>query len=284
MKSYQIQKILSNNIVQCQILGEAEECIVQGKGIGFGKKSGDLVDPEKIEKTYFMKDQKKIRQYSKLVETCDQRVVEAVEEIIRRMEERFGNVYDEYVHIALLDHLNFAVYRYHNHIEINNIFLDEYRLMYAKEYAFAKEMVAYFDKCLHIELPESEIGFITLHFHSALHKERISKTNFYMQIITVCIDCIERHLHEHLDSGSIERMRLITHLKFAFERANHSIVLENPILERLKVQYPNMYEIALDMANLVEEQFGIHLPEGELGYLVLHIQNIVMTLHKQREE
>lgn len=283
MREYVVKKVLSNNIVQCQKMGEEEDCIVQGKGIGFQRKRGDLLPIELIEKTYFKRDRKKIDQYLELVEKCDPMLVEAVEEIIRRMEQRFGNVYDEYVHIALLDHLNFSLYRYQNQIEINNIFLDEYRLIYADEYAFAKEMVSYIDECLQVALPESEIGFITLHFHSALHKESVSKSSLYMQIIASCISLIENRLHVSLDSGSVERMRLITHLKFALQRADQSIELSNPILESLKQQYPEIYAIASDLADMMETTFGIHLPEGELGYLVLHIQNIVMTLKPRKE-
>lgn len=279
MDQYIIQKVLSNNIVQCQKIGADEDCIVQGKGIGFQRKRGDLLPNELIEKIYFKQDHKKINQYLNLVEKCDPVLVEAVEEIIRRMEKRFGNVYDEYVHIALLDHLNFSLYRYQNNIEINNIFLEEYRLLYAQEYEFAKEMVAYIDACMHVELPESEIGFITLHFHSALHKESVSKSSLYMQIIAACLALIETRLGIALDVGSVERMRLVTHLKFALQRADQSIEVANPILESLKQQYPKIYEIAVDLAEMMETNYGIILPEGELGYLVLHIQNIVMTLN-----
>lgn len=283
MAEYIVQKVLSNNIVKCQKIGEDEDCIVQGKGIGFQRKRGDVLPQDMIEKIYFKRDEKKINQYLDLVEKCDEVLVDAVEEIIRRMEVRFGNVYDEYVHIALLDHLNFSLYRYRNHIEINNIFLDEYRLMYAEEYAFAKEMVVYINEQLHVQLPESETGFITLHFHSALHKESVSKSALYMQIIASCIALVEDHLQMQLDHGSIERMRLITHLKFALERADQKVELANPVLDSLKVQYPQTYEIALALSHMMQEQYGVCLPEGELGYLMLHIQNIVMTLKPKGE-
>lgn len=283
MSEYIVQKVLSNNIIKCQKVGEDEDCIVQGNGIGFQRKRGDLIPREMIEKIYFKRDEKKINQYLDLVEKCDSALVDAVEEIIRRMEVRFGNVYDEYVHIALLDHLNFSLYRYRNHIEINNIFLEEYRLMYAEEYAFAKEMVVYINECFQVHLPESETGFITLHFHSALHKESVSKSALYMQIIAACINLIETQLMMKLDSGSIERMRLITHLKFALERADKKVELTNPVLDSLRVQYPQTYEIALALAKMLKNEYAISLPEGELGYLMLHIQNIVMALKPKGE-
>ena len=49
----QIEKILNNNVVQA--LDNNVEYIVMGKGLGFQKKVGDLVDKEKIEKTLIVK-------------------------------------------------------------------------------------------------------------------------------------------------------------------------------------------------------------------------------------
>lgn len=284
MNEYIVQKVLGNNIVQCKKPGEKSDYMVQGKGIGFHRKCGDPIPSEQIEKVYFQKDTEKITQYLDLVERCEPLLVESVEEIIGRMEQRFGNSYDEYIHIALLDHLNFSLYRLRNQIEINNIFLDEYRVIYVDEYAFAAEMVSYINHRLHIELPESEIGLIALHFHSALHKENVSKSALYMQIIADSIAFIEDQLHEKLDRGSLERMRLVIHLKFALQRAEQKIELSNPVLDTLKDEYPEVYAIAVSLARMLREKFGLQLQEGELGYLVLHIQNIVLTLKTHGKE
>lgn len=278
MKRYIIQKVLNNNIVQCQIASQDEECMLLGKGIGFQKTRGDMVDPSLIEKAYFTKDQKNITRYLELVEMCDSSVVDVVEEVIQMMERHFGNVYDEYLHIALLDHLNFSIYRYKNHIDIKNIFLEEFSIMYEKEYSFAKEMLRYINECLDVHLPDSEIGFITLHIHSALHDENVSKSALYMQIIATCIEHIENALDVHLDACSIERMRLITHLKFALERADKKVEINNPILDTLKITYPKTYALALSLGDMMKDIYGVKLHEGEIGYLALHIQNIVLSL------
>lgn len=283
MREYIIRKILNNNIVQCYELGEDKECILLGKGIGFQKQVNDLVNLEKVEKEYYIRNEKNISRYQKLVEQCDDQLVLVIEEVIAMMEERFGNTYDEYLHIALLDHINFSIYRYKNNIEVKNIFLDEYSVMYASEYAFAKEVLAYINERLQITLPDSEIGFITLHVHSALHEEDVSKSALYMKVISHCIEMIESRLPFTLDSQSIEKTRLVTHLKFALERAGQNIVLENVVLDSLKDSYPNTYALANDIANEVQKEFDIHLPEGEVGYITLHLQNIIMTAENKKK-
>ncbi|WP_233573324.1 CAT RNA binding domain-containing protein [Leptotrichia sp. OH3620_COT-345] len=47
-----INKILNNNVVLSKKNGK--EIIMTGKGIAFGKKAGDTVDKNKIEKTFIL--------------------------------------------------------------------------------------------------------------------------------------------------------------------------------------------------------------------------------------
>jgi transcriptional antiterminator len=280
MSNYQVKKILNNNIVLCFDIQNEQECITVGKGIGFQKNSGDFIDESIIEKVYFRKDNKKINQYLDLLSRCDEQLIVTVEELINIMEQRFGNHYDEYIHIALLDHLNFSVYRLNNNIQVNNIFLEEFSVMYEKEYIFAKEALMRINDKLGIQLPDVEAGFITLHVHAALNRENASKSALYMQIINDSIAFIEKTVNQTIPNGSLERMRLVTHLKFALERAGKKQILNNPILESLKKQLPDTYKLAQDLSMMIEEQFGMKLHDGEIGYLTLHIQNIKTRLEE----
>jgi hypothetical protein len=49
-----IKKILNNNAVISEN-NQKEEIIITGKGIAFGKKAGDLIDKDKIEKNFYFK-------------------------------------------------------------------------------------------------------------------------------------------------------------------------------------------------------------------------------------
>ncbi|MFV0392945.1 MAG: PRD domain-containing protein [Coprobacillaceae bacterium] len=69
---------------------------------------------------------------------------------------------------------------------------------------------------------------------------------------------------------------MILHLKFALERQRNHIALTNPITKSLQNEYPKTFELASMLANHIHEKYGILLPEGEIGYLTLHIQNIIM--------
>ena len=49
-----IKKILNNNAIISEN-DQTEEIIITGKDIAFGKKAGDLIDRDKIEKTFILK-------------------------------------------------------------------------------------------------------------------------------------------------------------------------------------------------------------------------------------
>ena len=59
-----IEKVLNNNVIQA--LDNNVEYIVMGKGLGFQKKVGDLVDKEKIEKTFVLENTEEVEEWSRV--------------------------------------------------------------------------------------------------------------------------------------------------------------------------------------------------------------------------
>lgn len=275
-EKFQVKRVLSHNVVQAFDVLKGEECILLGKGIGFGKKENDWIDPDIVERKYFIRDSKNLNKYQKLLESTDERLYFIIEEYIEKVGKTFGNGYDENLHIGLLDHMNFSIYRYRNNVTLNNIFIDEMSMMYAKEYEFAQVMLHDLNKRLDVNLPESEAGFIALHIHSSIKGEKASQTALYLKIIGECLKFVEAEFNISLEPQSIEKARLITHLKFALKRASESKPIQNIMTDSLKSAFPNTFMIASKMAKRIEEEYSIILPEGEIGYLTMHIENIVI--------
>jgi len=275
MEEYKILRVLSHNVVQALEVKKDEECILLGKGIGFGKKVGQLIEPDVVERKYFIRDSENLHKYQKLLETTDERLYFIVEEYIEKVGKTFSSGFDENLHIGLLDHLNFSIYRYRNNVTLNNIFMDEMSMMYEKEYAFAKVMLKDLNSRLDVKLPEAEAVFIALHIHSSIKGEKASQTALYLKIIGECLQFLEAELKIPLDPLSIEKTRLITHLKFALKRASEHKPIQNVMTESLKKAFPKTFEVASEMAKKIEEDYAIILPEGEIGYLTMHIENII---------
>ena len=273
---YEILKILSHNVIQVMNHEKNEECIFLGKGIGFGKKPKDIFnESSKIERKYFITDQENLHKYQLLLEKCDEELYFFVEEYIEKVQKTFKSTYDETLHIGLLDHLNFSLYRYHNQIALTNIFMDEMSLMYEEEYEFAVKMLEDLNQRLDVELPKSEASFIALHLHASIKGEKPSVTALYLKIIGDCLSFVEKSYSITLDAKSIERTRLITHLKFALKRATDKMPVQNVMVEAIKNAYPKTFALALELTKVIQENYGIILPEGEVGYLAMHMENII---------
>jgi transcriptional antiterminator len=46
--------------------------------------------------------------------------------------------------------------------------------------------------------------------------------------------------------------------------------------ESLKNAFPKTFHVASEMAKMIEENYMIILPDGEIGYLTMHIENIIL--------
>lgn len=280
MDRYFAVKVLSNNVVQALDNENNRECVLLGKGIGFGQKAKEMIDSSKIEKKFYIQNSDNLTKYRKLVENCDEKLIFVVEEYIGKIEKYFGCNYSENLHIGLLDHLNFSLYRLKNNITISNIFIDEISIMYEKEYTFAKAMLEDLNKKLGVTLPDAEIGFIALHIHSSIKGDQVSQTALYTKIIGECRELIDVEFNIKLDSHSLYSARLFTHLKFALKRASENKSIDNIIIQSLKSSYPKTFEFANSLAKYILDNYGLFLPEGEIGYLTIHIENIVSALRK----
>ncbi|MDS8729170.1 PRD domain-containing protein, partial [Streptococcus pneumoniae] len=84
---------------------------------------------------------------------------------------------NEHIHVALTDHLSFAIKRIQQNMQFSNSFLFEIESLYPKEYQVAKGVVKAFKNEMDVVFPEGEIGFIALHIHSAVTDKSLRDIN-----------------------------------------------------------------------------------------------------------
>lgn len=271
VNEYRIEKILNHNVVLVND-DQNQKWIVFGKGLGFGKQPNDIVSEHLIVNKYVLFDEQKLAQYQVLLDNSSEDAMMMSEWIISEMKKRFGSMYNQYVHISLLDHLNFALKRLKGNIVIQNLFDSELASIYEKEYAFSLEMVNKIKDELQIHLPESEIGMICLHVHSALHDEKVSNTALIMNVVAFTVRYLEEK-YGKVEEGYIKN-RLIIHLKFAIKRTNEKVKIQNEFNDVIKTMYQKSYLASKDLAQQIYERFYLSLDEAEISYLAMHLQNI----------
>ncbi len=200
MKKYEVQKTLNNNVLIASDI-DGNEVVLIGSGIGFGKRIGAPIDHEQVEKMFVLNDPEKQEQYKQLLSTIDGETIKMLISVVEIIRERAGMPLNENIHIALTDHLAFAINRMKQGLMIRNPFLLETKALYPNEYKIAEEVTAMVNEKLRIELPEGEIGFITLHIHSAIENKNVGDLTAHSALIVKLINIIEEQLNLVIDKA-----------------------------------------------------------------------------------
>lgn len=136
--------------------------------------------------------------------------------------------------LTLTDHINYAIERYQNGMEIKNALLWEIKRFYNHEYLIGKEALSIIKNRLAIELPEDEAGFIALHIVNAeLDMAQVSQVSEMAKIIQHILNIVKYHFSMELDEYSLNYERFVTHLKFlssAYSAEQSSMMQEPAVL------------------------------------------------------
>ncbi len=93
------------------------------------------------------------------------------------------------------------------------------------------------------------------------------------QLIITAIELIKEksgaELNEHI------HVALTDHLMFTVTRLTQGMEIRNPFLVETKTLYPREYELAKEVQKLFKTRLNLELPEGEAGFITLHIHSAI---------
>jgi transcriptional antiterminator len=273
--NFRILKVLNNNIVLAFDLKNKEETIIMGRGIGFGKKENKKVyiPYDNIEKSFIAYDEKMKNEYFRIVKQIDSKIIEISEKIIDIAEKKLGDL-NSHIHILLTDHIGFAIERIKAGLEISNPFIDEIKILYPDEFDIASIGINMIKEELNVDLGYGEIGFITMHLHSARKNTNVKETIKNTRILNEIIEIIEGGLNIKLNKTGYNYKRLIHHLQGALDRIKNKKYIENPLLNNIKEEFKDSFEIIKKIKGKIEEEYKTIVPEQELGYMAIHIERL----------
>lgn len=272
-----ITRAFNNNLALVKVDGK--EKIIFAKGIGFGKKFGEIISKDTfVEKIFSIEDESNAKNLKRIVEKVDNEFFTVCEEAIVDISKKVEGELNEKIHVSLIDHLHFAVKRLKNKEEIVNPFLAEIESFYPKEYELAKIVANRVGKAMNIAIPEGEVGFIALHVHSALNNGKLSNTVKYSYLSGNIIKHIEERLHLTIDRKSLDYTRFITHIRFAIERIMNKAKIHNDLSDVIKIRYKESYKVAKEVALIIQDYLAVKVSEEEIAYLALHIERFRVSL------
>ena len=272
-------KALNNNMVL--IKEQGVEKILLAKGIGFNKKFGDILEDNlEVDKVFSIEDKKNQENLKEVYNRVDGEFVAICEEALAEISEELGEELNETIHIGLIDHLAIAMKRLKNKEQINNPFIVEIETLYSVEYEMAKKIVNKLQDKYEIDFPEGEIGFITLHIHSARNGKMLSNSIKYSYLSNKIIIYIEEKFNSKIDKRSLDYARFLSHVRFTIERVLTDTVLKNDLTEIIKKSYPISYEIAEGASKIIEETLDKKVCDDEVAYIAMHVERFRVALQK----
>ncbi|MFA6941183.1 MAG: PRD domain-containing protein [Clostridiaceae bacterium] len=266
-----IIKVFNNNVLWVNQYNS--EKVLYGNGIGFGKKVNDKIyDLSSVTKIFSLEENSV--KYRELTSFVDDELMGLCEEIIYFIYKELNEELDEKIHVSLTDHIAFTVKRLKSNDEIYNPFLIETETLYKEEFEIAEKAVKILEERLKLTIPKGEIGFITLHIHSARKNGLLSNTIKYAFICNKISDFLEKRLGIKIDKKSLDYARFITHVRFAIERLIKNSPIGNEFYDFIIIQHKDAYKIAEEAAKIIEDELHIKVVKEEIAYIAIHIEKL----------
>lgn len=274
-----VKKIFNNNAVLAEDQA-ATELVALGKGIGFGKKIGDVLDASGIEKIFSYNKNPFTQRLTEMISEIPQEYFRLTHLVVEHAKQKLDKPLSENIYITLTDHLYYAVQRFKNQQIINNRLLFEIKRLYKKEYEIGEYAIQQIKHSLNLDLGEDEAGFIALHVYNARTDTKASDTIRSTQIIHDILNLVSRHFNLTPDEDTLDYARFITHLQYfalrLFKPEKPSVLKDDSLYRQIKKSYPDAYQCMEKIKHYLDKEFGKSLNHDEQLYLTIHIQRVVL--------
>lgn len=279
---YTVVKTLNNNSVLVQD-ASGVSMIFLGKGIGFGKKNGDSITLGAGVEQYRFTETNDHGDAMEIIQEVNPIFIEVAGRILQLAQARFHEV-DKNILLPLADHIAFSIERMKANMDISNPFASEIALLYREEYEVALQGKAIIEEMCGYTINEGEIGYITLHVHSARGEDKVSEAMQTAVIIRDSIEEVERDYGISIDTNSMSYTRLMNHMKFLMLRLQSDEELQMDVGDYVSKQFPYAYKTAQKICEELRKVYHKDIPETEIGYLALHIERVRTSEMKKLKE
>lgn len=271
-----IVKIINNNVVSAKD-DKGNEVIVTGKGVGFQKKPKDMIPEEKIEKIFRL-DDSNARRFEELLADIPYEHVQLVVNIVAKANSIVEHKLSKGIYISLLDHIHYAILRINDGIEIENSLLWEIKRFYSTEYGIGLAALDMIKEEIGVDFPEDEAGFIAMHILNAELGSHMRKTTMIPDMLKNIYNIVGYTAKHKIDDQSIYYDRFVTHIKFLMERIAKNEAYEgtdDTLYDMVTIKYPESFRCALRIQTYLKSKIDYDVPDEELAYLTIHIENML---------
>ncbi|CAN5754173.1 mannitol operon transcriptional activator MtlR [soil metagenome] len=149
------------------------------------------------------------------------------------------------------------------------------RLQKLDEYANARSLAGDIEENLAVDVPEEEIGYVTMHLRGTKLRENDALQDYFetsdLEVasqVRALVHYVEEETGVALGSDSSLYTGLLAHIERAIHRLRENLSIHNPLLEDVKEDYPALFELVTQGMEKVFVQDSI--PEEEVGFVAMH--------------
>lgn len=218
----------------------------------------------------------------RLLNLIDKSIIKKVEKTLTHEMKALDMNLSDSAYIGLVVHISLAIQRIKNDEKIimNPDILNELKEL--EQFSMAEKIGLAIAKELEIDMPMDEIGYITMHIKGS--KLRLSNKNNHFELDDVELMSITKKLIKlgEMEFGvsltNDERLLkdLMNHLGPSICRVKMNMMIRNPILEQIKLEYFEIYKSVEKIVEFIKDRIDItHIPESEIGYIAMHFASAI---------
>jgi len=269
-----------NNNVSLVRNSKGEELIVVGKGISFGKKKGDLISEDQVEKVFRMKTEESRENFMTLLKDVPLDFITVTYEIIDNLSKKYQYPVQEYLYVTLTDHI-YCSYQAISQGRYKDSNLPDISTKYPTAFRIANEAFEIYRQKLTENLPEDEIIRIAYHFINAEgvnEVEVVESIDKRKEILKSVENVLRSYDIQRTPDNNNFYDRFMIHLNYFLDYLDRTRDDNQSLLdmeEHIKTTYPKAFEIGSNIYEVIAQETGVDLYKSERVYLVLHIQRLL---------
>ena len=282
-----ISRIYNNNVaLTVNHLGQ--EAVVIGRGIAFGKRKGQMIDPAAVEQTFVPERGMSGERLSLTLSEIPAEILSIATGLESRVRADGVLELSNSFIIPLADHLHYAVMRAREGVRVDYPLAPEVTLLYPREVEYGRSVIAAVRERLQVQMDPGEAIPLALHLVNAQFATADMSQAFRMtEVFAQVFEIIEASYERTINPDSMSAARFVTHLRYLFVRASRTSanraedvdeVSQPSLLAALRSDAPRAYACAQKVLLVLQMQLKQSLTRDELTYLTIHIARLARDM------
>lgn len=256
-----------------------QEFILMGKGIGYGRKSGEIIEDDNESQLFMQVDNQIAQRLMGMINSIPAKYFEVSQEIIDYAAVKLNTTFKNNIYLLLTDHISFAVDRFNSNTTVLNRVYWEIKNFYPREFEVGVYALKLLNNECNVKLPKEEAANIAFHLVNAQDEKNHNHDAIRAaKLISVVVSLVKYTTNRDFNKADIHYSRFISHMQFFADRffANKLINCnDNFLYEQMLKKHPFSIKCANKINDYIIKNYERNLPKEEIAYLAVHIQRLL---------